>query len=51
MMPFMIASASPHASLDCSYRLVRDSVDIMTNLCGDDGGVTTKIPPNTSRNS
>ena len=45
MMPFMIASASPHASLDCSYRLLRDSVDIMTNLCGDDcGGVTTKIP-------
>ena len=45
MMPFMIASASPHASLDCSYRLLRDSVDIMmTNLCGDDGGgVTTKI--------
>ena len=39
MMPFMIASASPRASLDCSYRLVRDSVDIMTNLCGDDGGV------------
>ena len=43
MMPFMIAATSPDASLDCSYRLLRDSVDVITsalasNICDDDGG-------------
>ena len=30
MLPFMIAASSPDASLDCSYRLLRDSVDAIT---------------------
>lgn len=48
MMPFMIAATSPDASLDCSYRLLRDSVDVITSAlaskhkCGPDSGSGNK---------
>ena len=41
MMPFMIAASSPDASLDCSYRLLRDSVDVITSALASNGKISS----------